>query len=186
MSKNTALLIIDMLNSMDFEGGDDLLYHTKPIVEPILDLKKQANEQGLPIIYVNDNFGLWQEDKDDLIEHCLEGRGKETVEALRPDGDDYFIIKPKHSGFFGTQLDILLRQLNIDNLVLTGVAGDICILFTANDAYMRDYKMWVPKDCMASEHSDDNDAALQIIRRSTYSHIDTTKEKSISDLFGNY
>ncbi|PKR77300.1 isochorismatase [Halalkalibacillus sediminis] len=181
--KKTALVIIDIINDMEFDGGERLLEQSRPIVKPIQKLKKQARELDLPVIYVNDNFGLWQEDKDELIEHCLKGRGSEIANQLRPEDDEFFIIKPKHSGFYGTQLDILLRQLEVQNLVLTGVAGDICILFTANDAYMRDYNLWVPKDCMASEVESDNDAALQIIKRSTFSNIKPTSDVTIKDAF---
>jgi nicotinamidase-related amidase len=83
------------------------------------------------------------------------------AELLRPDEDDYFVLKPKHSGFFSTTLDILLDYLQVNTVILTGVAGNICILFTANDAYMRDYRLYVPADCVASNDPDDNEHALK-------------------------
>ncbi|TDL30930.1 cysteine hydrolase [Jeotgalibacillus sp. S-D1] len=162
----TAMLIIDMMNKMDFDGGEDLLTNTLPMVDRLVALKNRVKEAGIPVIYVNDNFGQWQDNAENIIEECRKKPGKEVIEKILPDEDDYFIIKPKHSGFFGTQLDILLHQLGIDNLILTGIAGNICVLFTANDAYMREYKLYVPKDCMASEKDSDNDNAIQIIKRS--------------------
>ncbi|MGD7044922.1 isochorismatase family cysteine hydrolase [Jeotgalibacillus proteolyticus] len=163
---NTAMLIIDMMNKMDFEGGEDLLKHSIPMVDRLAALKERVEEKEIPIIYVNDNFGQWQDNAGNIIEECMKNPGKEVVEKILPEENDYFIIKPKHSGFFGTQLDILLHQLGIDNLILTGIAGDICVLFTANDAYMREYNLYVPKDCMASEKESDNENAIQIIKRS--------------------
>ncbi|PPA70919.1 isochorismatase family cysteine hydrolase [Jeotgalibacillus proteolyticus] len=174
---NTAMIIIDMMNKMDFVGGEDLLENTKPIMDNLVSLKKKAKEAEIPVIYVNDNFGQWQDNAENIIEECMKNPGKEIVEQILPEEDDYFIIKPKHSGFFGTQLDILLHQLGIDNLILTGVAGDICVLFTANDAYMREYKLFVPEDCMASEKVSDNKNAIHLIRRSL--DADTTKSTEL-------
>ncbi|WP_101846194.1 isochorismatase family cysteine hydrolase [Halobacillus sp. Marseille-P3879] len=183
MSNNTALLIIDIINKMDFEGGEDLLKHSKKIVPSINQLRQQAKQNGMPVIYVNDNFGLWQDNADEIIEECMKGPGKSIVKEVLPEEDDYFIIKPKHSGFFGTQLSILLEQLQIKNLVLTGVAGDICVLFTANDAYMRDYNLWIPKDTTASELVEDNNNALQIMKRSLFANIESTAETSLERAF---
>ncbi|MFG6149777.1 cysteine hydrolase family protein [Halobacillus sp. B23F22_1] len=183
MAQNTALLIIDMINKMDFNGGDDLLEHSKDIVGPINELRKQAKHNGIPVIYVNDNFNLWQDNVDELIEECKQGPGETIINEVLPEDNDYFIIKPKHSGFFGTQLSILLEQLQVNKLVLTGVAGDICVLFTANDAYMRDYDLWIPKDCIASEKTNDNDNALQIIKRSLFANIRSTKQTTMEQAF---
>ncbi|WP_082235031.1 isochorismatase family cysteine hydrolase [Halobacillus massiliensis] len=183
MAHNTALLIIDMINKMDFDGGEDLLKHTREITGPINHLRKEAKDKEMPVVYVNDNFGLWQDNVDELMEECKQGPGKEIIEEVLPVEDDYFIIKPKHSGFFGTQLSILLEELEVKNLILTGVAGDICILFTANDAYMREYDLWVPEDCVASEQMDDNDNALKIIKRSLFANVKPTSEASVDDAF---
>lgn len=175
--QETALVIIDMINKMNFDGGEELLSNTLPIVDPIKNLKKQMKEAGNPVIYVNDNFGLWQDNTSDLIEECENGPGKPVVEQIKPDEDDYFIIKPKHSGFFGTQLNILLGQLGVKKLILTGIAGDICVLFTANDAYMREFELWVPSDCMASETNEGNEHALKIIEHSLSSDVYPSQQK---------
>ncbi|MCP3029034.1 cysteine hydrolase family protein [Halobacillus sp. A5] len=185
MADHTALLIIDMINKMDFDGGEDLLEQSREIVNPINELRRQAKQAGVPVIYVNDNFGLWQDNADELIAECRRGPGASIIKEVMPADDDYFIIKPKHSGFFGTQLSILLEQLEVKNLILTGVAGDICVLFTANDAYMRDFILWVPKDTIASEKVEDNNNALQIIKRSLFANIQSTTEISMKDAFKN-
>ncbi len=82
------------------------------------------------------------------------------VERLKPDEEDYFVLKPKHSGFFSTTLEILLNHLKTNTVVLTGIAGNICVLFTANDAYMRDFQLVVPSDCVASNSDTENQHAL--------------------------
>src|SRR5207249_5017075 len=109
------------------------------------------------------NYGRWQSDFSRLIEHCLQDdvRGRDLVQMLRPEDDDYFVLKPKHSGFFSTTLEVLLAYLQARTLILTGIAGNICVLFTANDAYMRDFYLVVPGDCTASNDPADNRHALK-------------------------
>lgn len=160
---NVALLLIDVINDLEFEGGEDLLRHALPMSKNLAGLKRRAKEAGVPVVYVNDNFGKWQSDFKRILEHCLEEdvRGRPLVENLKPDEDDYFVLKPKHSGFFSTTLDTLLSYLGARTLVLTGLTGDICVLFTAHDAYMRDFNLVVPSDCIASEAPADNEYTLR-------------------------
>lgn len=164
---DAALILIDVINDLDFPEGDQLLKFALPMARNILALKKRAKALGIPAIYVNDNFGRWQSNFHTQIEHCLEhgSIGKPVVELLVPDEDDYFVLKPKHSGFFSTTLDILLKYLRAETLIITGIAGNICVLFTANDAYMRDFKLVVPGDCVASNTEDENRHALGQIHR---------------------
>jgi nicotinamidase-related amidase len=176
MSSKKALLIIDMINTFDFDGGEELLSNTKSIVDPIRKLKNKAKKEDIPVIYVNDNYGLWQDNMNDIIEVCKKGKGRSIIEKIHPDEDDYFIVKPKHSCFFGTQLEILLHQLDVDHLILTGIAGDICVLFTANDAYMREYGLSIPLDCMASETKEDNDSAVHIIEKTIDADLTRSSE----------
>lgn len=183
MKEKTALLMIDVINKMDFNGGENLFMNAKKMIKPLLLLKSEAKAINIPIIYVNDNFGLWHQDMNSLIEECKKGIAKEIIEQFIPEKDDFFIIKPKHSGFFGTQLDILLKQLNISNLILTGISGDMCVLFTASDAYMREYNLWVPSDCLASETYEDNQAALRLINRSMFANIDPSSKTNITQTF---
>ncbi|HEX8142716.1 MAG TPA: isochorismatase family cysteine hydrolase [Pyrinomonadaceae bacterium] len=163
---DVALLLIDVINDLEFEGGEKLLQHALPMAERISALKRRAKEAGIPAIYVNDNFGKWQSDFNKLLAHTLEEdvRGKPLVEQLKPDEDDYFVLKPKHSGFFSTTLDTLLEYLQAKTLILTGLAGNICVLFTANDAYMRDFHLIVPSDCVASNSEEENDHALELMK----------------------
>ncbi len=183
MKGKTALLIVDMINKLDFKGGENLLSYIEPMVEPLLTLKKHTKEQGIPTIYVNDNFGLWREDIKSLINQSRNGIGKDIVDQFIPEKDDFFIIKPKHSGFYGTQLDILLKHLDIDNLIITGVAGNYCVIFTAFDAYMREYNLWVPRDCTASEKREDNEDALRLINRAMFASTKSSTKVEIEKNF---
>jgi nicotinamidase-related amidase len=160
---NVALLLIDVINDLEFGGGENLLRYALPMSASLAELKRRAKDAGVPVIYVNDNFGKWQSDFNRILEHCLneDVRGRPIAEALRPEEDDYFVLKPKHSGFFSTTLDILLDYLEARTLVLTGLTGDICVLFTAHDAYMRDFNLVVPSDCTASEDPRDNEYTLR-------------------------
>jgi nicotinamidase-related amidase len=175
-----ALLLIDVINDLDFDGGEQLLHHAIPMARRLAELKRRAKDAGIPAIYVNDNFGRWQSDFRKLLEHCLrdECLGKPIVELLRPDENDYFVLKPKHSGFFSTTLDILLDYLQARTVILTGIAGNICVLFTANDAYMRDLHLIVPEDCVASTERADNDHALAQMR--TALKADTTPSTKLN------
>jgi nicotinamidase-related amidase len=160
---DVALLLIDVINDLDFPEADDLLRHARPMAGRIAELKRRAKEADVPVIYVNDNFGRWRSDFKSHIEHCLHDgvRGRVLAELLPPAEDDYFVLKPKHSGFFSTTLDILLDYLQVKTVILTGIAGNICVLFTANDAYMRDFHLIVPSDCVASNTEEENRHALE-------------------------
>jgi nicotinamidase-related amidase len=136
------------------------------VAQNIAQLKKRVKEAQIPVIYVNDNFGKWQSDFKKLIRHCLEDDvlGKPIATLLKPDDDDYFVLKPKHSGFFSTTLNILLDYLKARTLIIAGYAGNICVLFTANDAYMRDFRLIIPADCIASASGEENEYALKQMR----------------------
>jgi nicotinamidase-related amidase len=164
---DVALLLIDVINDLDFPEGDQLLRFALPMAHKIAALKRRAREEGVPVVYVNDNFGRWRSDFSAQVEHCLKDgvRGKPVVELLRPGEDDYFVLKPKHSGFFSTTLDTLLEYLGAKAVVLTGMAANICVLFTANDAYMRDLHLAVPSDCVASNTEEENRYALDQMRK---------------------
>lgn len=162
-----ALLLIDVINDLEFSEGEQLLRNALPMARRIVELKRRAKAVGIPTIYANDNFGRWRSDFQAQVRHCLHDdvRGRPMVELLAPEDDDYFVLKPKHSAFFSTTLDILLHYLGVQTLILAGVAGDICVLFTANDAYMRDFSLIAPSDCVASNTVEENDHALRQMAR---------------------
>ena len=164
---DVALLLIDVINDLNFPEGEQLLRYAVPMAEHLLALKCRSKKAGIPVVYVNDNFGRWRSNFTSQVEHCLNDnvRGKPLVEMLIPDPDDYFVLNPKHSGFFSTTLDILLEYLGTKTVILTGIAGNICVLFTANDAYMRDFSLIVPCDCVVSNTEQENGNALEQMRK---------------------
>ena len=174
-----ALLLIDVINDFDFPEADHLLKHARPMARIILRFKQRAQKAGVPVIYVNDNFGQWRSDFRRTVDHCVtQGRGRDVVNLLRPEESDYFVLKPKHSGFFSTTLETLLRYLETQTLILTGIAGNFCVLFTANDAYMRDFNLLVPADCTVSNTKKENNAALRLMKK--FLKADTRRSSRIS------
>lgn len=181
---DVALLLIDVINDLEFPEGEQLLRFARPMAERIVELKGKARRAGIPTIYVNDNFGRWQSDFNKHVDHCLQDgvRGQLLAELLRPEEDDYFVLKPKHSGFFSTTLDILLDYLQVKTVILTGIAGNICVLFTANDAYMRDFNLIVPGDAIASNSEEENRHALEQMRIVLKADIRPTSELDLAAL----
>lgn len=179
-----ALLIIDMINDLEFPGGEELLRHSLPVAERIAALKHCARAANVPVIYANDNFGRWRSDFRQVVAHCLyDGvRGQPLAELLKPDEDDYFVLKPKQSAFFVSTLETLLKYLGVRALILTGIAGDNCVLFTANDAYMRDLILYVPADCVASVSAEENLRALDYMQRVTKADISPSTELDLAEL----
>lgn len=162
-----ALVLIDVINDLEFEGGEDLLETALPLAHRLRELRRRAREHGIPTIFANDNFGRWRSDFNAIVGHCTadDVRGCEISRLVQPDADDYFILKPKHSAFYETPLDLLLRYLGSRTLILAGLTGDRCVLFTAADAFLRDYRLVVPSDGCASIVSEENDGAIDQIGR---------------------
>src|SRR4051794_25195941 len=158
----TALVLIDVINDLDFEDSGPLVAQADPMAVRLSIFKRRAAAAGVPCVYVNDNFGKWRSDFRQTVAHCTSrsSPGRRVSGRLRPTKKDYFVLKPKHSGFFDTTLDSLLATLRIRRVILTGIAGNICVLFTANDAYMRELKIFAPSDCIVSNTAEENDHAL--------------------------
>ena len=178
-----ALLLIDVINHFDFPESEQLLRLALPAAKNIATLKRRAKDAAIPVIYVNDNFGRWRSDFKKIVAHCRdESRGKPFVELLLPDEDDYFVLKPKNSGFYSTTLDLLLIHLGARNLIITGIQGNNCVLFTANDAYERDYKIFVPSDCTASNTQEQNDHALRQMQIVLKADVSNAKELDLKEI----
>jgi nicotinamidase-related amidase len=179
-----AVLVIDVINDLEFEEGQEFLKYALPAAKNIAQLKKRANEAKIPVIYVNDNFGRWRSDFKKIVAHCLEDpvRGQPIARLLAPSEEDYFVLKPKHSGFFSTTLDLLLEHLGVRTLIIVGFAGDNCVLFTANDAYMRDYKLIIPADCTASNKPEENENALRQMQKVLKADIRLAAQIDFADL----
>ena len=161
-----ALLIIDMISDMAFDGAEALLPRALPVAERIARLKARARQADVPVVYVNDNHGKWRSDFRQQVDHVLAGSpGAAITRLLGPDEDDYFVLKPKHSGFYCTTLGLLLDYLGVRTLVLTGLRTDSCVLFTANDAFLREFAVVVPTDGTVTFEQADHDATLALMAR---------------------
>ena len=159
---DVALLLIDVINDLEFQGGERLLPAALAAADRLATLAGRARRAGVPVIYANDNFGRWRSDFSALLARVLghDARGRPIAERLRPEPSDYVVLKPKHSGFFATPLETVLAYLGAKTVILTGVTGDICVLLTAADAFLRDLRLLVPSDCVAAQSPEEHDHAL--------------------------
>jgi nicotinamidase-related amidase len=162
-----VLVIVDVINDLEFDGGDAILRNALPMAERLAALARRARDAGIAVIYVNDNFGKWRSDFRALLDHCRNDDvlGRELAEILAPEKSDYFVLKPKHSGFFSTTLDTLLEYLHARTMIIAGLTTDRCVLFTASDAHMRDLHIIVPEDCCAADSVEHHRDAMQMIQR---------------------
>ncbi|ARK09942.1 cysteine hydrolase family protein [Fibrivirga algicola] len=185
-SSPVALLIIDMINDLDFPEGPDFLEPTLAAARQITTLKERAKNAGIPVVYANDNFGKWRSNFDELLTHCLtdEVRGKPIVELIRPDDDDYMVLKPKHSAFYATTLETLLTYLQTTTLIMTGIAADVCVQFSATDAYVRDLKLIIPSDCVASGSTVNTQQSLAYMQRVLSADITPSEKIDFQALLG--
>jgi nicotinamidase-related amidase len=169
----SALVLVDVISDFQFPGGDRLLDAALKLAPFLKELKQRARAAGVPVIYANDNFGQWRSSFEHLVRHCMspESRSRAFIEQIVPNADDYSVLKPKHSAFYQTPLDILLKSFGTENLILTGFSTNSCILFTAQDAYMRDLRLFVPTDCVASQTMEEHDTALKQMQTVTKADI---------------
>jgi nicotinamidase-related amidase len=159
----SALLLVDVINAFDFEGCEGLVAAAERAAPRIVALRERARAAGVPVIYVNDNFGQWRSDFRATVEACRrpDQPGHRVTDALVPGDGDYFVLKPRHSAFYCTALEVLLSRLKARRLVIVGFATNICVLFTANDAHMRGYQVVVPCDCTAANDETSARQALE-------------------------
>lgn len=162
---STVLLLIDVINPCDFEGGDAFVRRNLRVARAIRRLRDRVGKRALPIIYVNDNFGKWRSDIDALVTACTQPDtpGAPIVELLRPRPSDFVVLKTKLSGFYGTPLDTMLRLGGVRRPILVGFSTDDCVLFTAADAYMREYQLLVPRDCVGARSDNASKRALTLM-----------------------
>ena len=162
----SALLLVDVINRMDFPEGPALLRQALRIADTLVRLKRRWQRARLPVVYANDNHGQWRSNFSQVVAACVadDAPGAAFVRQLRPDPDDYFVLKPQQSAFFASPLHDLLDHLRVRRLVIAGLAGDGCVLATAIDANMRGFHCHVPADCTASPTLDRNRRALRILK----------------------
>lgn len=176
-----GLLLVDVINPLDFPGAEALAPAALACRDPIATLRAKARAAGTPVIYVNDNYGHWSAERSQLVDEIANAStlARALVDALEPRSDDYFVIKPQFSGFYATNLPVLLPKLGVSRVVIAGFATDICVLFTAADAHMREYDLWVPADTTASENDDRRRWALQVMANSMEAQTESTDAFSL-------
>lgn len=179
-----ALLLIDVINHFEYPDSDKLLAEALPAAPRIAELRRRARAAGLPVIYVNDNFGQWRSDAAKVLAYCLRpgSRSAQFVQQLRPEDEDYFVLKPMHSGFYQTPLELLLKHLGIDTLILAGIATNSCIQYTAHDAKMRNFRIFVPPDCSASRSRAEHDQAIQHMEAMASADITPSHHLALEEL----
>jgi nicotinamidase-related amidase len=162
---STALLILDMISDFRFPEGEQAARAALRIAPRVAQLRDRVHEAGFSVLYVNDNPGKWRSDGAALIRNALSERslGAGVASMLRPRDDDYFILKPRHSAFYATPLELLLEHMGTRRLILAGVSSHQCVLFTATDAHVRDFELIVPSDCVASPSTAQTRFALKYL-----------------------
>lgn len=160
------------MNDLEWEGAEPLRRTALDVAKAIARLKARATSARVPTIYVNDNFGMWRSDFQAQVNHCAKSQyGAPIVTLLRPTQEDYYILKAKHSGFFASPLHLLLEHIKAKELILTGFTTHSCVLFTAMDAYLRDYRVTIPEDCVASCNARDHKLSLEQMASSLKARI---------------
>ncbi|WP_416476223.1 isochorismatase family cysteine hydrolase [Streptomyces sp. LKA04] len=161
----TALIVIDMINTYDHQDAERLIPAAESVLPKLTGLLERARRHGVPVIYVNDNFGEWRSHHGEILDKALSGPHAGLVEPLRPDESSLFVVKARHSIFYETPLTYLLHQQGIDRLVLCGQVTEQCVLYSALDAHIRHLQVIVPRDAVAHVHADLADAALVMMER---------------------
>ena len=162
-----VLLLIDVINDLDFPENENLVRRSEELSQNILKLKQRCREAGIPAIYVNDNRGRWRSEMCAVVRECLrpDAPGRTMVQKLAPNADDYVVLKPKHSAFYATPLDTLLQYMGVKKVILAGVTTNACVMITASDIYVRDLQLFVPQDCVAALSAEDQKNALDLMQR---------------------
>lgn len=172
----TALVVVDMVNAYDHPDADRLVESVEDTLPRMVELVRRAREEGVPVVYVNDNFGSWRSNRDDLVASVLDGPHARLVEPIRPDDDALFVVKVRHSIFFQTPLDYLLAQEGVDRLVLVGQVTEQCVLYSALDAHIRHLEVCVPRDAVAHIHPDLADAAMRMMELNMGAEVCTAEK----------
>jgi nicotinamidase-related amidase len=175
--QHPAVLILDMVSEYRFPDAERILRGARRAARGIVRLKQRAKRAGVPIIYVNDTAGRWESDQRAFIERCLrpDAAGHDVAQMLAPEPDDYFIFKPRHSGFFDTPLATLLYRLHVDTLLLTGITSHQCVLFTGMDAHVRGFNLVVPADCIGAGSAADTRHALYLFEHALNARIGSSR-----------
>ena len=161
----TALLVIDMLNSYDHDDAEPLAASVEKHLPAMVSLRDEARRRDdVLLVYVNDNHDRWDAGCEALVTRAMDGKRPELVEPIKPTQPVPFLPKGRHSAFYQTALGHLLSIEDVERVVLVGQVTEQCILYTALDAYLRGYDIVVPTDAVAHIHDDLAQAALRMMQ----------------------
>jgi nicotinamidase-related amidase len=178
---STALIVTDMLNRYEHEDADALMESVREMLPCLQSLIDQAREREVLTVYVNDNHGDWTAGRQELADWALQGRDPSLVEPILPAPDLPFVIKARHSAFYQTQLEYLLRQEGISRLIIAGQVTEQCIFYSALDAYVRHFEVLLPRDAVAHIHPEFADASLRMAERNIHAEIVSVEDGVFSD-----
>jgi nicotinamidase-related amidase len=167
----TAVIIADMLNSYDHEDAEPLVESVREQLPGIVDLRDRAQASDALLVFVNDNHNAWDAGREELIEQALAGEHPELVEPIAPRDPMPFIAKGRHSAFYQTALEHLLRSEDVQQVVLAGQVTEQCVLYTALDAYLRGFDMAVPPDAVAHIDAELAQAALKMMESNMHAEL---------------
>jgi nicotinamidase-related amidase len=178
--KKTALVVVDMLNTYEHADAEALTRSVREVLGNIASLIGRARSEDVEVIYVNDNYGAWNEGRSELVERASTGPHGDLIEPIVPAQETAFVVKARHSIFYETPLEYLLRQGDVERLVLVGQVTEQCILYSALDAYIRHFEVVVPPDAVAAIHPELHEAALQMMRINMDADITPSAELRLS------
>jgi nicotinamidase-related amidase len=180
-SVNSALIVVDMLNPYEHQDAKRLTESVADVVAPISKLVARAEEAGVEIVYVNDNYGDWNSSQEELVEEAMNGARPDLVEPILPPPSADFVLKARHTIFYMTPLEYLLGQKEVGHLVLVGQVTEQCILYSALDAYVRHLQVTVPPDGVAHIHDDLADAAMKMMERNMDARVTPCAQVDLED-----
>jgi nicotinamidase-related amidase len=175
----TALIVIDMLNHYEHDDADLLMDDVKRILPSLERLIHEARSREIGTIYVNDNHGDWSAGRPELVERALAGVAPHLIEPIVPPPELPFVVKRRHSIFYETLLEYLLREREVTQIILAGQVTEQCILYSALDAYLRHFEVIVARDCVAHIHEDLAGAALRMMKRNMRAKVAATVDEAL-------
>jgi nicotinamidase-related amidase len=175
----SALVVVDMINSYEHPDAEELTKSVEQALPNMVSLVERAADEDVLTIYVNDNFGAWTSNRDDLVEEALKSKHRSLVEPIAPKADTLFVVKARHSVFYETPLEYLLRQEEVDRIVLAGQVTEQCILYSALDGYIRHFEVAVPADATAHIHEELAKAALKMMEINMSAEISTADDVAL-------
>lgn len=173
---STALLVVDMLNPYEHEHADRLAEHVAEALPGVEQLIERAAEAEAPTIWINDNFGDWNSSAEELARRACEGAHPELVEPVLPRAGGSFVIKARHNAFYETPLEYLLDQMGVERIVIVGQVTEQCVLYSALDAYVRHFRVAVPRDAVAAIDDRLAAAALEMMERNMSAELGSSAD----------